>query len=271
MERDWRKEKTLKILTYFNSHAHVERDPLKSTLVPIILISTHTLTWSVTFIWVYGTLTISISTHTLTWSVTSASSAFSVSFISFQLTRSRGAWQFPFTSCSHTAYFNSHAHVERDNADETKFQEIVNFNSHAHVERDDRQVPWRYVNPKFQLTRSRGAWLSQIILIEWNRHFNSHAHVERDSKIKPWDWSEFDFNSHAHVERDYTPFNSFNFNLISTHTLTWSVTEKFPTINTIFDISTHTLTWSVTAVLSLIGTFIGFQLTRSRGAWRVFL
>ena len=32
--------------------------------------------------------------------------------------------------------FNSHAHVERDNADETKFQEIVNFNSHAHVERD---------------------------------------------------------------------------------------------------------------------------------------
>ena len=35
-------------------------------------------------------------------------------------------------------YFNSHAHVERDNADDTKFQEIVNFNSHAHVERDSQ-------------------------------------------------------------------------------------------------------------------------------------
>ena len=53
--------------------------------------------------------------------------------------------------------FNSHAHVERDNADETKFNEIVNFNSHAHVERDKHFLlgadsPWG-----FQLTRSRGA------------------------------------------------------------------------------------------------------------------
>ena len=52
------------------------------------------------------------------------------------------------------------------------------------------------------------------------------------------------FNSHAHVERDWGGID-------------YVLCKK---------ISTHTLTWSVTAVLSLIGTFIGFQLTRSRGA-----
>ena len=55
-----------------------------------------------------------ISTHTLTWSVT----------------------DFLWNADETKFHFNSHAHVERDNADETKFQEIVNFNSHAHVERD---------------------------------------------------------------------------------------------------------------------------------------
>ena len=43
------------------------------------------------------------------------------------------------------------------------------------------------------------------------------------------------FNSHAHVERD----------------------EKFPTINTIFDISTHTLTWSVTQGMKKL--YMSFQ------------
>ena len=55
-----------------------------------------------------------ISTHTLTWSVTNGFKNKAVGL----------------------EHFNSHAHVERDDADETKFQEIVNFNSHAHVERD---------------------------------------------------------------------------------------------------------------------------------------
>ena len=35
---------------YFNSHAHVERDPFFSWIVLKIFISTHTLTWSVTVI-----------------------------------------------------------------------------------------------------------------------------------------------------------------------------------------------------------------------------
>ena len=57
-------------------------------------ISTHTLTWSVTFCgrWISGTA--GISTHTLTWSVTVFHTS-STTIDIFQLTRSRGAWRYP--------------------------------------------------------------------------------------------------------------------------------------------------------------------------------
>ena len=76
------------------------------------------------------------------------------------------------------------------------------------------------------------------------------------------------FNSHAHVERDYDDENIARINLISTHTLTWSVTGTAAIVTQIqvnfnshahverdcnlgsakglSEISTHTLTWSVT-------------------------
>ena len=76
------------------------------------------------------------------------------------------------------------------------------------------------------------------------------------------------FNSHAHVERDSVKGVCFIMDIISTHTLTWSVTRqemKKPCMNLHFNshahverdflavtlvnstsISTHTLTWSVT-------------------------
>ena len=54
------------------------------------------------------------------------------------------------------------------------------------------------------------------------------------------------FNSHAHVERDKNSSLKIHTTEISTHTLTWSVTN-----DTLYKylpcfISTHTLTWSVT-------------------------
>ena len=58
-------------------------------------------------------------------------------------------------------------------------------------------------------------------------NFNSHAHVERDSN---WlnDLSQYvNFNSHAHVERDISYAIYARDDLISTHTLTWSVTFSF--------------------------------------------
>ena len=81
-------------LSYFNSHAHVERDSAPSSFNFIkILISTHTLTWSVTKDFLRYAIGKIISTHTLTWSVT---------------------WNILTVEGKLEKYFNSHAHVERD-------------------------------------------------------------------------------------------------------------------------------------------------------------
>ena len=54
---------------------------------------------------------------------------------------------------------------------------------------------------------------------------------------------------------------------ISTHTLTWSVTGNNRTApNVHVSISTHTLTWSVTYGKGKKQSELIFQLTRSRGA-----
>ena len=158
MERDYDDAEIYHYKTNFNSHAHVERDIKNSSIIRWLLISTHTLTWSVTTTMQKIVEKLEISTHTLTWSVTG------------------------FGACLHSpqSHFNSHAHVERDLADpalcitskisthtltwsvtrhsaDSEFQEEY-FNSHAHVERD--------------LTGIATAMLTQ--------NFNSHAHVERD-------------------------------------------------------------------------------------------
>ena len=78
-------------LWHFNSHAHVERDNAPKNTLVLIDISTHTLTWSVTFV--------------LQQLVT---------VLQFQLTRSRGAWQISIGMSCFFNNFNSHAHVERD-------------------------------------------------------------------------------------------------------------------------------------------------------------
>ena len=120
----------------------------------------------------------------------------------FQLTRSRGAWLIGICFFKITLYFNSHAHVERDCTLWWICSGTPYFNSHAHVERDCIFLSLMYRYIKFQLTRSRGAWLTpkfgfgQITLFQLTRsrgawpcpaeyslsfvNFNSHAHVERD-------------------------------------------------------------------------------------------
>ena len=101
----------------------------------------------------------------------------------------------------------------------------VHFNSHAHVERD--------------------LFISAVTFSSVN--FNSHAHVERDQMIGSV-WSRvLHFNSHAHVERDLTCHKLVVCpEVISTHTLTWSVTQFKECMTESRMISTHTLTWSVT-------------------------
>ena len=79
-------------------------------------------------------------------------------------------------------------------------------------------------------------------------HFNSHAHVERDLGKYPLRLLLSYFNSHAHVERDIYGKGTEKATNISTHTLTWSVTDPRGWVFFSFIISTHTLTWSVTTL-----------------------
>ena len=63
------------IIKHFNSHAHVERDLAVPDTFFKTPISTHTLTWSVTYWNLVPNNIESISTHTLTWSVTAVKSS----------------------------------------------------------------------------------------------------------------------------------------------------------------------------------------------------
>ena len=186
-------------------------------------------------------------------------------------------------------HFNSHAHVERDKATneilrklkisthtltwsvtpniEQITKNMENFNSHAHVERD----------------------LHLLRLNCKNLHFNSHAHVERDVRVVTVCKSLFlfqltrsrgawpmtavtqlspqNFNSHAHVERDKINNPAFCIGFISTHTLTWSVTcvPAIPFSFFLFQLTRSRGAWRMS--LAKTADDLTFQLTRSRGAW----
>ena len=122
----------------------------------------------------------------------------------------------------------------------------LNFNSHAHVERDTFCKRFNKWAIEFQLTRSRGAWHTTGAGTAIVFNFNSHAHVERDKSTIFMSLSGVNFNSHAHVERDNQCVKNQPYGWISTHTLTWSVTEELLKCHGKQVISTHTLTWSVT-------------------------
>ena len=68
----------------------MERDFIINQFAQVIIISTHTLTWSVTLQAYALSKGIMISTHTLTWSVTNVVT-WCDRYNAFQLTRSRGA------------------------------------------------------------------------------------------------------------------------------------------------------------------------------------
>ena len=102
-------------------------------------------------------------------------------------------------------------------------------------------------------------------------YFNSHAHVERDDDTVERVLEFYDFNSHAHVERDIV-FNGKEWNTkISTHTLTWSVTdsERQYIVNMLhFNSHAHVERDCYRVTRSIMTLW--FQLTRSRGAWLDF-
>ena len=142
---------------YFNSHAHVERDFLLSSTFTILVISTHTLTWSVTS-------RSETNQRTLWFQLTRSRGAWRQwktvysKYVTFQLTRSRGAWLFYSASLQTILHFNSHAHVERDRLTTPK-NSVTIISTHTltwSVTTWEKKEAWHKI---FQLTRSRGAWL----------------------------------------------------------------------------------------------------------------
>ena len=191
---------------------------------------------------------------------------------SFQLTRSRGAWQVWRAALKKTLDFNSHAHVERDPYGDSgrKFRVI---STHTLTWSVTIATIVFCILLKFQLTRSRGAW---------------HTYAMKVLGLKSFQLTR---SRGAWLLGDKVVNCSC---LISTHTLTWSVTTADLKISADVFISTHTLTWSVTCRFFLCRLFIChfnshahverdgntlccfaclslFQLTRSRGAWRIII
>ena len=208
----------------FNSHAHVERDRYTIDMEPNSTISTHTLTWSVTLQIAASSSYPIISTHTLTWSVTAIFHIRQESY-TFQLTRSRGAWHIP----QSILYLHHLFQLTR-----SRGAWLVNLLSKLQsliFQLTRSRGAWQYDFCKrwtwrrFQLTRSRGAWQAPAQNVMNDIDFNSHAHVERDLTLSILILPPTDFNSHAHVERDIQQEFYFYTSGISTHTLTWSVTN----------------------------------------------
>ena len=149
-------------------------------LVNLKQISTHTLTWSVTFCEESKEFQKTISTHTLTWSVTKNSQKFlevreiSTHTLTWSVTIE------PYVQFSASSHFNSHAHVERDGCIKIFFTPFRHFNSHAHVERDHHHRQCLHYSGISTHTLTWSVTSQANLFITRECYFNSHAHVERD-------------------------------------------------------------------------------------------
>ena len=181
VERDFGVQVSLICMNYFNSHAHVERDAINWFHRKNIQISTHTLTWSVTFQKFF------VSKLNMTFQLTRSRGAWRHKCIypywqifKFQLTRSRGAWH----SCKNTL-------------------SAFPISTHTLTWSVTLLVISLIGITGFQLTRSRGAWL-KCFLILW---ISSAFQLTRSRGA----W---------HARSGSISIKT----AISTHTLTWSVT-----------------------------------------------
>ena len=166
-----------------------------------------------------------ISTHTLTWSVTFKSCKM-LNTSRFQLTRSRGAWRRLIIINIYKINFNSHAHVERDSTPVLIILQVFAF------QLTRSRGAWLYKKScnvairKFQLTRSRGAWPSSSVGSSSVSVISTHTLTwsVTGSLTAPHTKIGFQLTRSRGAWR-YTNCNvRYWRNNISTHTLTWSVT-----------------------------------------------
>ncbi len=131
---------------------------------------------------------------------------------------------------------------------------VWNFNSHAHVERDNAMGFTQYTESISTHTLTWSVTWRRALKTYGQVHFNSHAHVERDAKgTRKRNTNEISTHTLTwSVTKNFVNFCFFVY--ISTHTLTWSVTETAKIVDGCIDISTHTLTWSVTYIPTTAAT-----------------
>ena len=166
--------------------------------------------------------------------------------------------------------FNSHAHVERDRHWKGYKRDFANFNSHAHVERDLYSI-WGWQMPKiFQLTRSRGAWLlifsifSLFSIFQLTRSRGAWP----SCNVRYWRYNRFQLTRSRGAWQVVYLYDEWTF-CISTHTLTWSVTAcNFEDGKKSFNFNSHAHVERDPTEFVIANPILGFQLTRSRGAWR---
>ena len=186
-----------------------------------------------------------ISTHALTWSAT---------YIFLMM-------------ISRSCYFNSRAHVERDNGKRYRRRRALHFNSRAHVERDYlffklvRMV--FYFNSRAHVERDPNLYILKIISVISTHALTWSATVVLSSVTRPV--SEFQLTRSRGARQNDDIWDPANW-VISTHALTWSATDLAPYDLWEQMISTHALTWSATAGAHPASRDDQFQLTRSRGA-----
>ena len=202
MERDWIFWQWNVYPQNFNSHAHVERDDARPTIWQLTRnFNSHAHVERDRVINSSNSIYL-ISTHTLTWSVT-CNSRICITYHAFQLTRSRGAWPTIYkNSCKGFKFQLTRSRgawptIYKNSCKGFKFQLTRSRGAWPGITKTQNH---HYI---FQLTRSRGAWHNQYHTASYLCHFNSHAHVERDSQLSV----------------------KMSGAVISTHTLTWSVTE----------------------------------------------
>ena len=124
---------------------------------------------------------------------------------------------------------------------------------------------------EFQLTRSRGAWPVTIELDLNAYTISTHTLTWSVTILSGGNTFVFVISTHTLTwSVTVAKYENGAILQISTHTLTWSVTTRLIADEYGYEISTHTLTWSVTRERQLYRKTFRFQLTRSRGAWRLF-
>ena len=144
----------------FNSHAHVERD---STLC------------------IKRGIYIHFNSHAHV-ERDEVQMSFTEMQVKFQLTRSRGAWQFScFKGIDRTLFQLTRSRGAWRSTYIPDTMLPLNFNSHAHVERDGvLRYKGNALDTISTHTLTWSVTCKKWVYLNQNSNFNSHAHVERD-------------------------------------------------------------------------------------------